>query len=122
MDYLISGNSAVENNDIHRRSSQVSSKTTKTKVMDELDDKVINHSSAGIQLEHRDSATTYLKSGVDDKVININRDSSRVLSMRKQGSTATYQMAGVEEVPINRPLNNQRVSITQSESFSIAMP
>ena len=42
MEFLMAENSAVDNNDRLRRSSQVSSKTTKTKHMDDGDDKVIH--------------------------------------------------------------------------------
>lgn len=75
MDFLMAENSAVDNNDMHRRSSQVSqksSKTNRTRNMDALDDKVINKASDELKMSKQGTQTTKLLSGIEDKVIHVN--------------------------------------------------
>ena len=74
MDLLIAENSAVDNNDMHRRSSQVSSKTTKTKNNEENVDKVINKSSE-LAMNKQQTQTTHVLAGIEDKVILVNSNS-----------------------------------------------
>ena len=68
MDFLMAENSAVDNNDRLRRSSQVSSKTTKTKNMDDTEDKIINKKSE-LEICKIPTQTTKVMGGIEDKVI-----------------------------------------------------